>query len=147
MTAPRNRLVIDTSVAVKWYLRDEELLAEADRLFADWTGGRWIFIAPGHFPYELAAAILRAERRRRAFVRGMDDVARDIATFLPRLLFVDPSRTVTGGMGLAASLGVSLYDACFLSAARVEGCSLITADAAFYRQAQSQPEVRWLGNY
>lgn len=63
MAQTSNNLVVDTSVAVKWFLRDEELLNHADRLLADWTNGQWVLIAPGHFPYELTNAILRAGRR------------------------------------------------------------------------------------
>lgn len=142
-----NNLVVDTSVAVKWYLRDEELLNQADRLLADWTGGQWTFVAPGHFPYELTNAILRAERRQRPAVRRIEDAMKDIAVLLRAYRFIDPSLILPISVQLAADLGASFFDACFLSVARMEGCSLITADAAFYRQARSQPGVLWLGDY
>ncbi len=140
-------LVGDTSVAVKWYLRDEELLAQADRLFADWTGGQWTFIAPGHFLYELTNAILRAGRRQRPVVRRIEDAMKDIAALVQAYRFIDPSLILPDSVQLAADLGVSFFDACFLAVARIEGYALITADTAFYRQARSQPDVLWLGNY
>lgn len=147
MAQTSGNLVVDTSVAVKWYLRDEELLAEADRLLSDWTGGQWQFVAPGHFPYELTNAILRAERRQRPAVRRIEDAIKDIATLIRACRFIDPSLILPDSVLLAAELGVNFFDACFLSVARMEGCTLITADTASYRQAQSQPDVLWLGNY
>ena len=147
MAQTSNSLVVDTSVAVKWFLRDEELLSHADRLLADWTGGQWIFIAPGHFPYELTNAILRAGRRQRPAVRRIEDAMTDIATLISAYQFVDPSLILPGSVQLATDLGVSFFDACFLFVARMEGCTLVTADTAFYRQVQSQPDVLWLGDY
>lgn len=147
MAQTSNNLVVDTSVAVKWYLRNEELLVQADRLLVDWTGGQWTFIAPGHFPYELTNAILRAGRRQRPAVRRIEDAMKDIAMLTRAYRFIDPSLILPDSVQLAADLGVSFFDACFLAVARMEGCSLITADTAFYRQARSQPDVLWLGNY
>jgi predicted nucleic acid-binding protein len=147
MAQTSGNLVVDTSVAVKWYLRDEELLIQADRFLADWTGGRWLFVAPGHFPYGLTNAILRAGRRQRPAVRRIEDAMKDIAVLIRTYRFIDPSLILPNSVQLAEDLGVSFFDAYFLSIARMEGCSLITADRAFYRQTQSQPDVLWLGNY
>jgi predicted nucleic acid-binding protein len=48
---------------------------------------------------------------------------------------------------LASLLGVSFFDASYLQAARIQGLRLVTADAAFYRQAMTQPDVLWLADY
>lgn len=72
---------------------------------------------------------------------------KDIATRIRAYQFVDPSLILPDSVQLATSLGVSFFDACFLFVARIEECTLITADTAFYRQAQSQPDVLWLGDY
>jgi len=55
-----NGLVADASIVAKWYLRDEDPVAEADALASDWEQGRWELVAPGHFPFEVTGAILRA---------------------------------------------------------------------------------------
>ncbi len=63
------------------------------------------------------------------------------------MAFVEPQFIVQQGAKLATELGVTFFDACYLRVARVMGFSYVTADAAFYRQTQSQPGVLWLGNY
>jgi predicted nucleic acid-binding protein len=113
----------------------------------DWTGGRWLFVAPGHFSCELTNAILRAGRRQRPAVRRIEDAMKDIAVRIRAYRFIDPSPILPDSVRLAETLGVSFLDACFLSVARMEGCPLIAADTAFYRQTQSQPDVLWLGDY
>jgi predicted nucleic acid-binding protein len=147
MATSNNRLVLDTSVVAKWYLRDEDLLIEADRVFADWTRGQWRLFAPGHFPFELMNTLLRAERRQRGAVGDVEAAIRDIGLIVRRITFAAPSRVVTGGARLMSDLGVSFFDACFLRVARLHQCTLVTAHHAFYRQTRAQSDVLWLGNY
>jgi|SRR5690348_776511 predicted nucleic acid-binding protein len=140
-------LIPDASVVAKWYLRDEDLVAEADRLYADWHRGRWNLVVPGHFPFEVVHAIHHAQRRQRLSQQAADTAIADFANLLAAMTFVEPQFVVRHGSHLATNLGVNFFDACYLRVARITGFSYITADTAFYRQTQSQPGVLWLGNY
>lgn len=142
-----NDLVPDASVVAKWYLRDEQLTAEADAIRRDLDNGRWNVIAPGHLPYEVVHAILRAGYRGRL---NSDGVERAITLFeglLQDFDFVGPQLIAGDGARLASTLGVNFFDACYLQVARVRGARLLTADEAFFRQAGSAPDVFWLGDY
>lgn len=44
--AEQVRLVVDASAATKWHLRDEEWVAEADAVLADFRAGRTALLAP-----------------------------------------------------------------------------------------------------
>jgi predicted nucleic acid-binding protein len=57
MTSP---LVVDASVCLKWYLRDENLLEQADQLLEDWKNQRVILVQPVFVIHEFGHAILRA---------------------------------------------------------------------------------------
>lgn len=140
-------LVVDASVIVKWYLRDEALLADADRVQDDWELGRWRLTAPGHFPYEVTGSLLRAARMGRLSRANAEAALADFAAILGGVTFVPPAEVVSGAADLARRLNVNFFDACYLQVARDFRVQLVTADQAFYRQAGSQPDVLWLGDY
>jgi predicted nucleic acid-binding protein len=51
------RIVIDSSVALKWRLRDEEATMQADALLDDFSAGKLHLLAPTLFEYEIANAL------------------------------------------------------------------------------------------
>jgi len=140
-------LVVDASVVAKWYLRDEVLLDNADVFQNDWRAGRWEISAPGHFPYEIAGAILRAGRTGRVTVAATTAALAEFAKMLGTVVLTPPGSVVVGAAELARRLTVSFFDACYLQAARDLGVQFLTADQAFYRQVGAQPDVIWLGDY
>lgn len=140
-------LVVDASVAAKWYLQDEILLPQADGLLHGWREGRWRLAAPGHFPYEVTGSILRAVRMGRLPFAAGEAALADFAGLLSDFAFVPPSLVVIGAADLARRLTVNFFDACSLEVARELGVQLLTADEAFYRRAGSRPDVLWLGDY
>ena len=142
-----SQLILDASVVAKWFLRDEELLTTADAVRTDWEAGRWSLSAPGHLPFEVGNAILRAKRQSRLAERTALEALAAFARLTEEISFQPPHLVVGGGTQLTDALGVSFFDACYLHVARLMGASLITADAAFYRQTASQADVIWLGDY
>jgi predicted nucleic acid-binding protein len=132
-----NGIITDASVVVKWYLRDEDLVAEADRLYADWDNGHWNLVVPGHFPFEVVNTIHHARRRQRLARQAADTAIADFTGLLTAMTFIQPQLIVRAGDHLATTLGIGFFDACYLHVARMTGFSYVTADAAFYRQTQS----------
>ena len=57
--------ILDASVAVKWYLRDEGLLRQADGVLHDFGWGRLRLTAPAYFRDEVANILRSAVRRGR----------------------------------------------------------------------------------
>jgi predicted nucleic acid-binding protein len=140
-------LVVDASVIVKWFLRDEPLFTEAASVFADWTAGRWSLSGPGHLPFEVTGAILRAERSGRLPRLESQAAIDSFAPLAERVIIASPASIIAGASRLALSLNVGFFDACYLQVARDLGVRLLTADEAFYRQTRAQPDVMWLGDY
>jgi hypothetical protein len=50
-------LVVDASVAAKWYLRDETDVEHADLLLTRFTTGELVLVAPEQIRYEIPATI------------------------------------------------------------------------------------------
>jgi predicted nucleic acid-binding protein len=114
-------LVIDASVAVKWYFeqpgsniareiagRDEELIAP-DLIFAEAGSAVWRYVRAGFLG------------------------AGEAAEIMPKMLlridrFAPLSELVTPAFDLAIALGHPIYDCIYLALAQREGAPLVTAD-------------------
>lgn len=142
-----NGVVVDASVILKWYLRDEDLLSEADQLLMDWRGGQLVLIEPVHVGHEVGHSLLRAHRRGRLSAPLAEQAVADFTVVADGFVFMSAASLATESFSIARSLGVSFYDASYLQVARRQSVPLVTADEAFFRQAGTQPEVRWLGDY
>ena len=119
------RLVLDASVAVKWYLHEDHS-ADA-RAVLD---GRTEFSVPDFFYAEVANVFWKRVRRkeitsaRAAILFGMlSEVPIEIHETKP---------LTAGALDLAAASGVTVYDHLYLCLALREGLPLVTADRVFY---------------
>lgn len=119
-------IVLDTSVALKWFLSDEPDRTQAIALRTAIVRGAVEPIVPSHMPLELAAGLLGAVRRGRL---SADQVRPALDAFaLLAIPTLDAVSVVGRSADLALSLGVSVYDASFVATAAVAHASLITAD-------------------
>jgi len=131
-----NTFIIDTSVAIKWYL-PEIYQSEAQR-FLDPVCDRH---APDLLHAELGSVLLKKLRRREIKVD-------ECRLYLGRLSAVPlishealPLRQVALEIGL--QIGSSFYDGLFLALALQLGGRLVTADNKLYRKIQSSPFDPW----
>src|SRR5690242_8098180 len=62
--ASHDEAVLDASVAAKWYLTDEQFVAESRVLFDRFVDGSPALVAPLHIQYEVPNAIIVAARRQ-----------------------------------------------------------------------------------
>jgi predicted nucleic acid-binding protein len=126
------RFVIDTSVAAKWYLTDEVLVAEAElvlRLY--FTYHQIELIAPAFFAYELPNVLRQAVSRGRITMAEADQHLTDfLALDLP---VVTDAHLIETAARLSFRHLVHTYDLLFAELARTEGIPLITADERFAR--------------
>jgi predicted nucleic acid-binding protein len=128
--------IIDTSVAIQWYLQ-EIYQSEAQR-FLDPVFDRH---APDLLHAELGSVLLKKVRKREINVD-------ECRTYLSQLSAVPlmshealPLRQVALEIGL--QIGSSLYDGLFLALALLLGGRLVTADRKLYRKIQSSPFDPW----
>lgn len=126
------KFVVDNSVVVSWFFKDEinaytrSIRANLDEAQA---------IVPAIWPLELSNVLLVGERRKRLTEADVSHVL-SIIESLP--IFVDPEppeRVWTVILRLARDLGLSTYDASYLDLAMRTGMPIATVDKALKKAA------------
>jgi len=137
--------VLDASVALAWVLPDEGLVEPVGRLMRAVARQEMQLAIPSVWPYEVAHGL------RRAALRGRVDRSR-AWHFLQTVLEVDvatypASDVIQRAWWIAASGGITVYDACYLALAQALDCICLTADRKLANAAASSGLVRWIGDY
>ena len=124
-------LIVDASVAIKWVVAEPHSEIASDLLEED-------LAAPELWLIEVANALWVRQ------ARGLM-TTQDAASGLRELLMAPVRSLPMAGLvslafDLAAALRHPAYDCCYLAAAQVYDCQLITADARLARRAAQQPD-------
>jgi len=139
-----DRWVIDASVAAKWYLRDENLLHEADHVLDSIIAAG--STAPHIIRHEVANGLGSAARSSRI---SHSDAKQDLAHFLGSDLGTqpDPDSVIHRAMDITIELSIYIMDAMYIALAEQLGVEFVTADDKLIRAIGGRrPDVRWLGN-
>ncbi|MDP3998507.1 MAG: type II toxin-antitoxin system VapC family toxin [bacterium] len=118
-----NTLVIDTSVFIKWLNKNrEDNLETADKILQDVKSGKVELIAPELVRYEIGNVLLKGKK----LAPNQAYISLDTAYSLP-VTFVSESKELAHEtFFLAYDLGVTYYDASFLSLAKQYNATLVT---------------------
>src|ERR1700722_411843 len=122
------RLVIGGSVAVSWFLQDED--TEFARAVRAKIPGTELVSVPGHWMLEIVNALLAAERRKRIAPASVNHAV-GILRQLP--IHVDPETDIQSGhqtLELARRHSLSIYDAASLELSLRLGAHLASLDKA-----------------
>lgn len=141
-------LVLDASVAAKWYLvAGEDHVEEAADLLAAFSAGRLDLVAPDSIFSEVASAITVATLGRQPRItQQLGRLA--VERFLNLDLRTVPSKElVPAAFDLVHLHGCALYDAIYLALAHWSGISFITADRKLHQRIGHLSSVVWLGDY
>jgi predicted nucleic acid-binding protein len=119
--------VIDASVFVKWYLRDEDLVHEARLLFERYSASADPLACPHFARYELATALTRATREGRT---SATDAAAAMQHFegLPIVDQFDSQERIQAAVSNAHRYRISVYDGLYLAYAEELQARLVTTD-------------------
>ena len=125
-------IVVDASVAIKWFLPEPgsiqalQLLENED-----------VLIAPSLIHYEVANIAWKRVRRG-DLTREQADA---IQERLPRMLagLLGPPALIGMALEMAHDTGASVYDASYLALAVVLGATFVTADERLWRRVAGQP--------
>ena len=124
------KLVVDASVAVKWFLPDPSREADADRaaeLLRAIGDGRVDLLQPPHWLAEVAAVIARLRPEIAAAAIDLLDTM-ELATAADAGLYKRASR-------LAQQLDQHLFDTLYHALALANDALLVTADDRYLRKA------------
>ena len=129
-------IVIDASVAVKWYF-PESGSDEAIRILANCSGE---ILVPELFVVEVCAALVRHANTNKSQRSGVLSLLTEFALTIDRREFEvhAPSLTLPfKAATLAIDLGHPLKDCIYLALAMEQACLLVTADARFAAKAET----------
>lgn len=126
-------VVIDASVAFKWFSTEKELfLNQALRLLDSHLLKKAIIIVPDLMIYELANAWTTRTKipvnKIKIFLKDLEDTGLNIETATFKLL--------TKSAVFAKKYQVSVYDAIYAVLAKEKKCKLITADIKFIKKVR-----------
>lgn len=126
-------VVIDASVTLAGYLRDEESAA-ARNFFRNLDA--WEVHAPAIWPLEVANGLLVASRRNRLSFEAAEGILGGLATYvfhIDRQADLHASRRL---LSLARSYELTVYDAAYLELALRRSADLATLDSKLSRAAE-----------
>jgi predicted nucleic acid-binding protein len=136
------RVVVDASVAIKWYL-DEPHALEARRLL-DRTFTR---VVPDLFFAEIGNTCWKLHRRSQLPPDILDDI-RDAVMMVP--LEVHPIRSLlSAAMAIAVRLGTTVYDSLYVTLSEQTHAPLVTADRRLLDAVSggvSRAEMIWVAD-
>jgi predicted nucleic acid-binding protein len=147
MGASRRRkpVILDASVAAKWFLADEEFVAQADLVRTAMLDRRVSLVAPTVLWPEVAHALVGAVRRHRVDPETAQVISDDFRNVRQLVAEdeVDPHEAVR----VALTSGVSAYDAQYLHLGSQLDEKVLTADERMLRQGRAHGyDVVWLGD-
>ena len=138
--------VVDASVALKWYLEDEDHVEDAVRMLDGFVAGQLDLTAPSFIRYEMANALEVARVQGR--ISG-EESRQKLSRFLATKIFAarDDDALIDGAVAVSSRYGISPYDGIYLAMAEESGSMYVTADALLYRRIESVlPFARLLAN-
>ena len=125
-------VVLDASVAVKWYVDETDSESAVALLDVD----DLIFLAPDIFLAEVVNALLRQSRAGQLTEGALDRALRDLSFSAPEL--IASTRLMDRAVAVARALGHPVYDCLYLALAERWETVLITADAEFVGRCRSR---------
>lgn len=118
--------ILDASIAMKWYLNDEDHTELADRVLFAFRENQVSLYAPEHIHYEVANALRSAIRRGRL---SEELGSRAITEFLEwKIPTVQGHALVLGAFEVARRYGCAFYDGLYVALAEDTGLPLLHAD-------------------
>ena len=125
------RVVVDASVLLKAYFRDEHGHDAAQELVKFYARGDYNFIAPSLITYELMNACSIAHRKGRINLDLAKEILEEMLSLEIKKEDVEPLRERI--LDISSQYNRSAYDASYIALAEAEKCNFITADEKLYR--------------
>lgn len=139
------QVVVDASIALKWYLADEDHGQKALVLLTDYVSNKLDIFAPSLLEYEVVNGLLIAQKRGRikeekllmaidGFL-NLDIKLTGLSTFYHRTLYY------------CKKYNCSVYDSSYLATADGTKSVLVTADEKLYSAVRNDIRwVKWIGD-
>ncbi|MBI2864013.1 MAG: type II toxin-antitoxin system VapC family toxin [Chloroflexi bacterium] len=144
------RFVIDASVAIKWYLSDEQHIETARQVRLDFEQGLVRLFAPAQLHHEVASAVLKATRNtgrpKRLSPAEGQQIVEDFLGWDVEL--IDHGILIPSAYRIAGRYGCSYYDGLFLATAEMTNSPFVFADGKLRRALGNRfPLAMWIEDY
>ncbi len=141
------QLVLDASVAAKWFLPEagEPLAARALELLELHAEGRIGFLVPDLFWAEFANILWKAARQGRWPEHAANEALKEMRR--QKLSTFAMESVIEDALELAFATKRAVYDCVYLSLALAQGASMITADERLANAVGGALPVQWLGAF
>ncbi|MBI4526573.1 MAG: type II toxin-antitoxin system VapC family toxin [Deltaproteobacteria bacterium] len=135
------KIVVDTSVLIKWIkTKDEQLLEEARRLLRQVEVKPLDVHVPALLLYEVGNILLL---KTDLDAGSLNQAVEDLET-LPFIVAPPATPLLKRAARVGKQFNLTFYDASFLALAVELDCPLITADGPLFERTRSLPRVRHL---
>lgn len=134
------RVVVDASVAVKWFL--PEPLADAAEIL---LGGAYELLAPELLVLEVENALWKRLRRHELAGASARRIVRDLERAPIEMFSI--RRWASLALDLAVRYEITVYDGLYLAVATGHDCRLVTADRRLFEACSrggAGPRLSWL---
>jgi predicted nucleic acid-binding protein len=140
-----NPLVVDASVAAKWFppLDQERLASEARALLDRWIRGEIALVAPDLIWTEIANILWKSVRLNRC---SLSDAESALALLHEQNLPTVPAPSlIDRAFHIAVLYGRTAYDSLYVALAVASNSELVTADEELANALGGHLPVKWLG--
>jgi predicted nucleic acid-binding protein len=129
------KLVLDSSIALKWVLPEPDS-AKALQLRADFAAGIHDLVAPDVLPIECAHALTRAERRG---IIPIGDAEPHLLNILLTGILLRPYQPLLHrALTISSAARIGVYDCLYVALAEQENGQLVTADVKLVKNLKAQ---------
>jgi len=139
------RIVIDASVALKWYFSDEEFGDIALGILDGHLSERLALHAPTLLEFEVANSLIIARRRGRVeanatikALEGFSELGIELHPLSPHFKKV---------LEYAEKYKITAYDAAYVALAHDLKASVVTADKRLFNSTRELGCLRWVGDF
>lgn len=120
-------IVIDSSVALKWFLDDEAGISAARGILSECLSETMNILVPSHFHSEVGNGLIMALRRKRVEEIRFKEAWKDFIMIpFSCVPWSHPLCNMT--IDFALQTGLTFYDAAYIALAKVEEVSIFTGD-------------------
>ena len=138
----KRTLVVDASVAIKWFLL--EIHSDEARMILE---SKWELMAPDFIWAEFGSTLRKKVRLKEMTVQEAEGILNDFMRF--PLQTYGSKFLLNSAWQLAHESGDTIYDSLYLALANSRGCSLVTADKKFYESISKgidSSRIIWIEN-
>jgi len=136
-------LILDTSVVLKWFRREEILANRALDLLHGYLEGRIQVFVPSLLGYEIANVL----RYKDELTTAQIEMALQSLFNLDLEWIVPTASMIRRAVVIARDYDTSVYDATFAATAEAVGAGFVTADERLARCLAALPYVAFLGAF